>query len=69
MDKIHQFVIYQQSFPMSLHYYILFCFQDESERLWFAGLIEESVQWTLEADRQTQLAELLLKSQVQYTSL
>lgn len=36
---------------------------DESERFWFAGLIEESVHWTLEADRQTHLAELLLKSQ------
>lgn len=47
----------------------LFCFQDESERFWFAGLIEESVHWTLEADRQTHLAELLLKSQVQYTAV
>jgi len=36
---------------------------DESERLWFAGLVEESVHWTLEADRQTHLAKLLLRSQ------
>lgn len=49
-------------------YWILwFYFQDESERLWFAGLIEESVHWTLETDRQTHLAKLLLKSQVQYS--
>ena len=40
------------------------CFQDESERLWLAGLIEESVHWTLEADRQAHLAKLLLRSQV-----
>lgn len=42
-----------------------FLFKDESERLWLAGLIEESVHWTLETDRQTHLAKLLLRSQVQ----
>ena len=42
-----------------------FVFKDESERLWLAGLIEESVHWTLETDRQTHLAKLLLRSQVQ----
>ncbi|XP_073248521.1 2-oxoadipate dehydrogenase complex component E1-like [Porites lutea] len=36
---------------------------DESERQWLAGLIEESVHWTLEADRQAHLAKLLLRSQ------
>lgn len=36
---------------------------DESERLWFAGLIEESVHWTLETGRQAHLAKLLLRSQ------
>lgn len=36
---------------------------EESEKLWLAALIEESVYWPLEADRQICLAKLLLRSQ------
>ncbi|KAK2567368.1 2-oxoadipate dehydrogenase complex component E1 [Acropora cervicornis] len=36
---------------------------DESEKLWLAALIEESVHWPVETERQVHLAKLLLRSQ------
>ena len=41
-----------------------FPFKDESEKLWLAALIEESVHWPVETERQVHLAKLLLRSQV-----
>lgn len=36
---------------------------DESEKLWLAALIEESVHWPVETERRVHLAKLLLRSQ------
>ena len=43
---------------------LTFPFKDESEKLWLAALIEESVHWPVQTERQVHLAKLLLRSQV-----